>query len=437
MRTDAAVVDRAGAAETLDSLRKNIASLYVVQFATYLIPLTTLPWLTHVLGVEGFGRLGFSSAIINYFIILADYGFNLSATRQIALNRNDRLACSATFWTTMTAKAALAIAGLFVLLSLTFIVERLTPERLFLAIGYLAVLGNLLTPSWYFQGTERLSRLSLITIAVRLLAVPTTFMCVTSPDDLPIAMAIGACTPVAIGAVCCTQLIRERAVGFVMPTRATLFAAMREGWSLFLSTASTTLYTAANPIILGFVAGNVAVGHYNAAERLLSAVRGLIGPVSQSVYPRITRLMKDSQNEAFALVRKLLRLQGAATFALSALLFVSAPTLITLLYGAAFAESVHVLRWLSLLPFVIGLSNVFGIQTMLPLGMSYAFSRILIGAGLVHLLTLLYLTHLHGAIGAAMAVLLTEAAVAIAMAGTLWRRGVPIFTGTIALGTRL
>ena len=215
-----------------------------------------------------------------------------------------------------------------------------------------------------------------------------------------------------------------------------MLAAMCEGWSLFLSTASTTLYTAANPIILGFVAGNIAVGHYNAAERLLSAVRGLIGPISQSLYPRITRLMNDSRAEAFALVRKLLRLQGAATLALSAFLFAGAPSLVAVLYGSAFEDTLHVLRWLSLLPFVIGISNVLGIQTMLPLGMNHAFSRILVGAGLLHVLALLYFTHLSGAVGAAMAVLLTETSVAIAMACTLWHRRVPIFVRTVAWGTR-
>src|SRR6202034_4733263 len=93
------------------SLRKNIASLYAVQMASYLAPLVTLPWLTRVLGPSGFGQLSFCGAVIGYFVLFADYGFNYSATRQIALLYGDRAGRSKVFWNTITVKGLLAIAG--------------------------------------------------------------------------------------------------------------------------------------------------------------------------------------------------------------------------------------------------------------------------------------------------------------------------------------
>jgi PST family polysaccharide transporter len=87
------------------SLRKNIAALYALQFASYVIPLLLLPWLTRTLGPAGFGRLSFSIAVMSYFLLLSDYGFNLSATRSVAVHRNEPEERSRIFWNTLAAKA--------------------------------------------------------------------------------------------------------------------------------------------------------------------------------------------------------------------------------------------------------------------------------------------------------------------------------------------
>ncbi|ELA4707862.1 oligosaccharide flippase family protein, partial [Escherichia coli] len=63
----------------------NAVYLFVVQGVTYLVPLITLPYLVRVLGAQSYGVLSFSLAIIQYFILLTDYGFNLSATQKISV----------------------------------------------------------------------------------------------------------------------------------------------------------------------------------------------------------------------------------------------------------------------------------------------------------------------------------------------------------------
>ena len=97
------------------SLKANVASLFLVQLANYAMPLITLPWLTRTLGPDGFGRLSFCTAINAYLVLLCDFGFNLSATRDIAVHSHDKLERSRIFWTTLTAKASLAVLGFGVL----------------------------------------------------------------------------------------------------------------------------------------------------------------------------------------------------------------------------------------------------------------------------------------------------------------------------------
>jgi polysaccharide transporter, PST family len=409
------------------SLRKNIAALYAVQFSSYVAPLATLPWLTRVLGPSGFGRLSFCVAVTSYFVLFADYGFNLSATRQIAVHWNDRAGRSRIFWNTMAVKALLAAAGLPCLLLLTLFVHRLGQERPLLLINYLAVLGAVLTPTWYFLGTERQAILGGITIAVRIISVPAIFLLVRSNHDVLVAALIPSGMTVVGGLLCLAFLMKQKQLDRIRINRCELVAVLADGWHLFVSTASISLYQATNTMALGFMAGNAAVGHYSAAEKLIQACQGLLVPISQSVYPRVSRLMQQSRAAAFALIRRVLRVQGSAAFVISLLLFLFASPLIRSLYGPDYEETTNVLRWLAMLPFLIGLSNVFGVQTMLALGMNMLVSRILIIAGVLNVVALLVLTQWFGAVGAAMAVAGTELFVTIVMGWIVRRRNLPVF----------
>jgi polysaccharide transporter, PST family len=414
------------------SLRKNIAALFAVQMASYAAPLVTLPWLTRVLGPSNFGRLSFCVAVTSYFVLFADYGFNLSATRQIAMHSDDRAGRSRVFWNTITVKALLAAAGFPILILLTLCGPRFQEERTLLLINYLTVLGTVLTPTWYFMGTERQAILSGIAIAVRVLSIPAIFLLVRSSKDVLIAALIPSGMTVVGGILCLVVLMRDKQLDRVRVDRADLIAVVRDGWHLFVSTASISLYQATNTVVLGLVAGNAAVGHYSAAEKVVQACQGLLAPIGQSVYPRVSRLMLESRAAAFALIRRILRIQGSVALAMSVLLFVLAPPLIRLLYGPGYEETISVLRWLAALPFLVGLSNVFGVQTMLALGMNRLVSRILVIAGAINVVALFVLTHWYGAMGAAMAVAGTELFVTLVMALMVRRRNLPVFRVPLA-----
>jgi PST family polysaccharide transporter len=297
-----------------------------------------------------------------------------------------------------------------------------------LLINFLTVIGAVCTPTWYFMGIERQSVLSGITIAARLSSVPVTWWLVRTPQDLPVAALIPGCLSIVCGLVGCGYLFRDGQIQWVRVTARDLFQTLREGWHLFLSTASVSLYQATNTVVLGFVAGSVAVGHYSAAEKIVQAAQSLLAPITQSLYPRISRLMHESRSEAFALLRRILRIQGSLSLAISLTLLLAAPLITAVLYGPRYAETTHVLRWLAPIPLLVALSNVFGIQTMLPLGMGRTVSRILLSAGLLNVCLLFVLTPLFASAGTAMSVTTTELFVTMVMALILRRNNVPVLS---------
>ena len=409
------------------SVRKNFAVLMTVQISTYVVPLLTLPWLTRVLSPDGYGRLSFALAFTTYFVTFTNYGFYLTATPQVAIHRHDRTRRSQIFWTTFLAQLLIMATGFVVLLLLTFAFQRLAQDRGLLVIGYGMVLGASLLPTWYFQGVEDLRAISILVFAGRALSIPAMFLLVRDRGDLEWAMGVNGAVPMLSGIGVMIYLLLRREIEFVRIQPGEIFAALRDGWRVFMATAVADFYASSNTVVLALVSGNVAAGYFAAGDKLIRAALGMLGPLKTAAYPHISYLMHHAREDAFAFLRKMLMVQGTIVLFMSLAIFLAAPFAVHLLYGPQFMPTVDVLRWMAFVPFMAAMTDVFGVQTMLPLGLKVPFSRILIASGVFNFVLLALLTKLFGATGAAATVLATETMIVIAMAYTLSQQGVELF----------
>ena len=409
------------------SVIRNIVSLVGVQGANYIVPLITLPYLVRVLGPVGYGGLNFSLALIQYFVLFADYGFNLSVTKQISVMRDSKEKISELFWIVMFCKSVLAVFGLVILVLLIYFFPKIGEFSIVLVCAYTVVIGNVLFPVWLFQGLERMGMIAIANITAKLMAVPLIFVFVKTSSDAWLAGLITGITTVTAGIIGLIAIRRFNWIDWHKPTWGGVKRELSLGWHVFLSTAAISLYTVSITVILGIIAGPVAVGYYTAADKIRQAVQGIIAPVSLAIYPRINALMVKDKIIAFAMIRKLLLIQGVGTFILSLLLFLFSEPIILLAYDSGYINSVTVLKWLAWLPFVIGLSNVLGIQTLLVLGLNEIFSRILIASGVLSLLLIFPLGSLWAQDGAAIATFITELTVTLLMLLIIIKREIPIF----------
>ena len=389
-------------------MRRNISSLFLLQTGNYLVPLLTLPWLSRVLGVDAFGQLSFITAFLTYFVLLVDWGFSLSATRQIAIHRDNLLERSKIFWSVLCARLLLAVIGFLVMSGLLLIIPRLGENGLLFLPAYFMVLGTCLTPAFYYQGIERMGTMALVNAVVKFSSIPFIFWFVKSQADIGVAIGIQAGFIFLAGLANFVVLWRSDQLVWLKPTIAHIWNCLWEGWPLFLSTASISLYTNSNTVILGFVANTAAVAYFTAAQTVIRAGQGLYGPISQALFPRMSHLFHHSKDSALVLLRRVLWVQGALTACITCIFWIAAPWLMKILFGDHFEQGASVLRWLAPLIFLIGLSNVFGIQGMVPLGHSKPFSRILLASGILNIVIIFPLGYLFGADGAATAVLMTE-----------------------------
>ncbi|HQA59232.1 MAG TPA: oligosaccharide flippase family protein, partial [Acetivibrio sp.] len=188
-------------------------------------------------------------------------------------------------------------------------------------------------------------------------------------------------------------VFRNFNVNFKLPSVADIKHQLREGWYIFISTMAISLYTTSNTFILGLFTNNTVVGYYSGAEKIIKAIQGLLSPVSQTIYPHISKLASESKEKAIKFIRKITLLVGGASFVLSLVIFIFADVIVNILLGNQYLESTAVLRILAFIPFIVALSNVFSVQGLIAFGHFKIIPRIVVFGSLldIFLIIILYL----------------------------------------------
>lgn len=397
-------------------LRRNIFALSVLQIVNYAVPLISVPYLVRVLHPAGFGLLSFAQAIITLFDIATEYGFNLSATRSVAGCRDNRETLSRSFWITLTAKLILMMVSAIILAAIILITRQPRDTALLYWAAFLTVVGTALFPVWLFQGLEEMKFTVRAHAFARVLTIPAIFLLVHKPSDYLIAAAIQGSVLIWATVFVLPATCKRICVQPYLPTIAELVFVFRNGWHLFLTNIAGFAYSSTTVVILGIVAGKTQVGYYSAAEKLIRAASALLLPFTQALYPHLTALRAQSRESALRLIRKSLSWVTVVGLAASVATLCLAGPIGALLFGAAFAPSINVLRCLSPLPFLYGLNSVFGNLTLIVFEIDSSMSRILTRCAGINALLSYGLSMPWGAVGAAAATVLTTITMTTSMA---------------------
>jgi PST family polysaccharide transporter len=245
---------------------------------------------------------------------------------------------------------------------------------------------------------------------------------------VPLINSLGFITA---GIIAVYMIINKFKINFKFQSLRTLKYYFVEGWHVFISNIAISLYTVSTTFILGLFTNNTIVGYYSIADKIKSAIQGLLSPISQTIYPYISKKVKENKKEGIKFIREITFYIGIFSFILSFLLFIFAPEIIHLVAGTKYKKSVLVLRIISFLPFIIALSNIFGIQTMLNFDRKKAFSKILISGSILNIILSLILVPLFQEIGSAISVLTVELYITFTMFIYLQTNGINILKGEI------
>src|SRR5690554_4712196 len=165
------------------TLVANFGYLSLLQIAGYIFPLITMPYLARVIGVDGFGKIAFASAVVVWFQTVADWGFNFTATRDVAQNRDDKEKVSEIFSNVLWARCLLMIFSFLLLLIALFLVPKFRENQTIILITFLIVPGHIMFPDWFFQAMERMKYITILNIISKLLFTIAVFVFIKEKSD--------------------------------------------------------------------------------------------------------------------------------------------------------------------------------------------------------------------------------------------------------------
>lgn len=392
------------------SVLESFFSLSVLNGVVLLFPLLTLPYILRVVGPAYYGVYGFIYILVQYVLIFNNYGFDFSATKDIAQHRDDLSYVNRVFNAVIACRLILFVGvSLFFYLLSPWIMPTATQRWMFLG-GLTLILGNTFTPVWLFQGMEKMRYLTIVNVLGKSIFLVLVFVMIRKPGDyvyLPLLDGLGY---MAAGLASMWIARRQFGIHWGATSWKDIRAQFVSGAAVFGSTLGMTLYRKSNIFILEFFVGKEALGIYTAAEKIITGFQGIISPVSQALFPHLGRSFRNKP-----LRENLLTLWKVSKWMIPLLLtavlvvVLLSDFLIALLCGPEFSSARPLLRIMSPVLFFGGMNYILGIVGLVNLDRPRTFFYSVLSAGILSVAWVLSMAGNIGVLAGAWAMVISEA----------------------------
>lgn len=382
-------------------LLSNFFSLAILQGANYILPLITFPYLVRVLGVEKFGIVMLAIAVISYLNILVDYGFNLTATKEISIYREDKKKLNEIFNNVIFAKFFLLIVSFFLLLG---IIKFFNISSLLFLFSFGIVIGKALFPQWFFQGMEEMKYISYINVSSKIFFMLLIFVFVKKESDYLYVPLLNGLGFIVSGVIALWIVVKKYNFIFYFSFEKVLVY-LKDGFIVFLANLGSNFHRNFNVILLGFFVNSTLLGYYAIAERVIRIIQTLQSVIGSVLYPYFVRKISLNRNYFFEFTRKYIGYIIGGYLILSLLLFIFAPYILEILNANGGEIDLKILSFVIIIG---GLNYYFGLIGLMSMGYQKEYSKFIITAGIFNAIISLILIYFYKDIGASLGLVFSE-----------------------------
>lgn len=403
-----------------DSIFKNQFFNMIMQVLNLLFPILAIPYTTRLFGPDILGEVNFANSIVQYFILIASAGIPVYATREIAKARDDASILRKKFKELAILQIVFTLFSLLIYSIVIVSIERFRNYMYVYIFLGLQVLSYAFNFVWFLQGIEKYRYAAISTFISKLINVILIFTLLKTREDFYIYAFIVGITLVinaAINMLCSINLLKhfksEEKMNINYNTvKSHVYSIM----VFFLSNVAIKVYTAMDQTMLGVLDSSESVAYYSMSIRLEKVVVTLITSMAVVMIPRISNSIKnnkleDVKNYVSMSINIVYLIAIPAIFGVLAI----GEEIIPIFLGEEFLQSIGVFKLVSSLFIIIGLSNVFGMQIMIPYGKEKKFTIILSVAAVLNFIANLILIPKLSYYGATFATIFAELVVTVWM----------------------
>lgn len=330
----------------------NFGYLSLLQVAGYVFPLISMPYLARVIGADGFGKIAFASAIVVWIQTISDWGFNLTATRDVAQNRDNKELVSRILSNVLWARSVLTLLSGIILLLVVLLVPYLRENADIIFVTFLLVPGYILFPEWFFQAIEKMKYTTFFNLFLKLVFTVAVFVFIHKREDYlmqPLLTTIGYLL-CGIGAL--YLIFKKWGYSLYKPQWGEIFKTIRNSTDVFINNLMPNLYNSFSVMLLGFFGGSTANGIYDGGNRFPSIFYQFQSVLSRAFYPFLSR--RPDKHSFYAKLNIVSALVG------SVILVLISPLIIKIMLGDEFEKSVVVMQILSFSVVFLAMGYTYG-----------------------------------------------------------------------------
>ena len=393
------------------SVKVNYIYNLIYQIAAIIIPIITIPYISRVLGPENIGIYSFTLSISAYFILFGSLGISLYGKREIAYVQDNKEEYSKIFWELFLLKALFMLISI-VIFYFTFVTGN-NDYNTFYKILILELIGEVVDISWLFQGLEEFKKTVLRNLLVKTISLICIFVFVKNSNDLFIYYLIYVLS-ILLGNLSLWLYLPKFLVKIKFKN-INIFRHLRETIIFFIPQVAIQIYTVLDRTMIGYlIVDKSEVGFYTQGEKVIKLLLTIITAMGIVMLPRIaskhsegdTKTIKIYLNKSFNLVYFL-------AFPMIFGIISVTNAFVPIFFGKGYDEVIPVMNIISPILLLIGMSNVIGVQYLLPTRHQKEYTLSVIIGAIVNFISNYFLIPKYGAGGAAAGTVIAETVVTL------------------------
>lgn len=381
----------------------NLVYQVLYQSTKILLPFITIPIISRALGPEGIGIYNYTNSIAQYFVLFAGLGVGVYGNRQIAINRENEITLSKTFWELFTLSFSIS----FISLISYFIVIGFLDNKIYFYYQSLIIIAAVFDISWFFMGIEDFKKTSLSSMAAQIISFILIILFVKEPQDLGKYIFIQSFN------ILFSQLIMwaflTKNIKFVKVTIKDVLSHFVPAISYFMPKVAIVLYTNLNKTILGWMDSKEAVGYYSNTVILNGILVTLITTIDLVLLPKMSNLFsKGKSKEMISILGQSIHIQLFLTIPMMFGINLIAPSVVPWFFGKSFLLLSKSIPLVSPLVIIIPLGMAVGRQYLIPMNKLKIYNLAVMLGAIVSIVMNLILVPKFGLFGALIATILAE-----------------------------
>ncbi len=349
------------------SLKVNFIMNAILTLSSFLFPLVTFPYVSRILLPAGTGKVSFATSLVSYFAMMAQLGIPTYGIRACARVRDDRKELTQTTYELLCINMIMCIISYSLFFLVIGLVPRLREERLLYVIVSLTIAFNTLGMEWLYKALEEYTYIAVRSIFFKLIALIAMFLLVHEKGDYVI---YGGISIFASSASSILNFIHARRYIDRKPIRTLQLKKHGKAVGVFFAmSCATTIYTNLDTVMLGFMSSDVDVGYYHAAVKIKTILVGIVTSLGTVLLPRASYYIQGGKMEEFQRIgRKALQFVFLAAAPLMVYFILFAREGIFFLSGTAYEGAILPMQVIMPTLLFIGITNIIGLQMLVPLG---------------------------------------------------------------------